>query len=87
LKADSSTAASAELAQRSDATTPTAHETTVQSLAGQTGASLADAQRLFDAELARLGQGATVRTYLHLLATSNVRAGLRRSNRREREVR
>jgi hypothetical protein len=61
-----------------------ARESAVQSLAVRTGTSLAEAQTLFDDEFARLGHGATVQTYLHLLAESNVHARLRAAGRTAR---
>lgn len=59
-----------------------AHEASIQYLADETGASLEETRVLFDQEFARLAHGATVRAYLHVLATSNVRALLGRVSRR-----
>jgi hypothetical protein len=53
-------------------------ERAIRALSDSSGASLADVRALYMQELARLEPQATVRKYLPLLATSNVRAALRR---------
>lgn len=53
------------------------HERAMTSLSARTGAPLALVRDLFALEFARLGLGATVRSYLALLTTANVRAMLR----------
>lgn len=60
--------------QMNSSTSSRAHETSIQNLASKTGASLEETRVLFNAEFARLARDARVRTYLHVLATSNVRA-------------
>jgi hypothetical protein len=55
------------------------HERAISSLSDNTGVSLARVRVLFTQELARLELSAKVRTYLSVLATSNVRARLRRN--------
>ena len=52
------------------------HERAITSLSTRTGTSLAEVRALFTRELARLELRAKVRTYLSVLATSNVRAML-----------
>ena len=52
-------------------------ERTIRSLCDRTGAPRADVQALFAGETLRLGLGATVRSYVRLLATANVYAALR----------
>jgi hypothetical protein len=59
----------------------TSHETSIQSLASKTGTSLEETRVLFNKEFARLARHARVRTYLHVLATANVRSILRRGSR------
>ena len=56
-------------------------ERTISSLCDRTGAPRADVQALFAREFLRLGLGATVRSYVRLLATANVYAALRRRAR------
>lgn len=53
-------------------------ERAISSLCDRTGASRADVSALFAHEIARLALGATVRSYLRLLAAANVHAALRR---------
>ena len=52
-------------------------ERTIRSLTDGAGASAEHVRRLFVAEFARLGQGAKVRKFLHVLTTSKVREMLR----------
>lgn len=52
-------------------------ERTIRSLCDRTGAARADVHALFAGEVLRLGLGATVRSYVRLLATANVYAVLR----------
>jgi len=52
-------------------------ERTIRSLCDRTGAPRADVQALFAREFLRLGLGATVRSYVRLLAAANVYAVLR----------
>jgi hypothetical protein len=54
------------------------NERAISSLSDGTGASLARVRHLFAQELARLELSAKTRSYLSVLATSNVRALLRR---------
>ena len=54
------------------------NERAIDSLCVRTGAPDAEVRALFTQELARLAPRATVRTYLALLASANVRAALRR---------
>jgi hypothetical protein len=54
------------------------HERAVSALSHRTGAPLAEVRALFGRELARLAQGATVRSYLVTRTASNVLAMLRR---------
>jgi hypothetical protein len=56
-------------------------ERTIRSLCDRTGAPHADVQALFASESLRLGLGATVRSYVRLLAAANVYAALRRRAR------
>jgi hypothetical protein len=53
------------------------HERVIRSLCDRTNAPLAEVQRLFAREFSRLELGARVRSYLAVLAASNVRAMLR----------
>lgn len=53
-------------------------ERAISSLCDRTGASRTDVSVLFAQEFARLALGATVRSYLRLLAAANVHAMLRR---------
>lgn len=62
------------------------HERAIGSLSDGTGASLARVRHLFAQELARLALGAKVRSYLSVLATSKVRAQLRRTDEPPRAV-
>jgi hypothetical protein len=54
----------------------------VQSVIERTGAPPAHVRALFDRELARLGSGATVRSFLFALTASRVRAMLRNNGAR-----
>jgi ribosomal protein L34E len=54
------------------------HERAVTPLCERTGAPLTEVRSLFAQEFSRLELGATVRSYLAVLTTSNVRAMLRR---------
>jgi hypothetical protein len=54
------------------------HERAMSSLCDCTGAPLAEVRSLFAQEFSRLELGAKVRSYLTVLAASNVRAMLRR---------
>ena len=56
-------------------------ERTIRSLCDRTGAPHADVQALFAREFTRLGLGATVRSYVRLLAAANVYTVLRRRAR------
>jgi hypothetical protein len=57
-------------------------ERTIKSLTDGAGASMEHVRRLFVAEQARLGQGAKVRNFLHILTTSKVREMLRSARNR-----
>lgn len=57
------------------------HERMIGSLCARTGASDAEVRALFSSELARLTLGATIRSYLTLLAGANVLALLSRARR------
>jgi Protein of unknown function (DUF3562) len=52
-------------------------ERTIRALTNRAGAPLERVRDLFAEEFARLGRGARVRNFLHVLTTSNVRAMLR----------
>lgn len=52
-------------------------ERTIRFLAERANAPAEHVRRLFADEFGRLGRGAKVRDFLHVLATSNVRAMLR----------
>jgi hypothetical protein len=52
-------------------------ERTIRFLAERASAPAEHVRRLFADEFGRLGRGAKVRDFLHVLATSNVRAMLR----------
>ena len=56
---------------------PARRERTIRSLTEGAGAPIEHVRRLFADEFSRLGQGAKVRRFLHVLTTSNVRAMLR----------
>jgi hypothetical protein len=58
---------------------PARQERTIRSLTDAAGAPIEHVRRLFVDEFARLGKGAKVRRFLHVLATSNVREMLRAS--------
>jgi hypothetical protein len=53
------------------------HEQEINGLVALTGAPAADVKQLFEGELARLSDGATVNSFLVLRATSNVLTILR----------
>jgi hypothetical protein len=59
-------------------------ERTIRSLTDGAGASVEHIRRLFVAEFARLGEGATVRKFLHVLTTSKVRQMLRSASKPRR---
>ena len=59
----------------------TRDERAISSLSARTGTSLAEVRVLFGREFARLALGATVRSYLAVLATANVFAMLRRKGK------
>jgi hypothetical protein len=52
-------------------------ERTIGVLTARAGAPVERVRRLFAGEFARLGRGAKVRAFLHVLTTSNVRSMLR----------
>jgi hypothetical protein len=54
-------------------------EREIRSLSDQSGVALADVRTLFRHELARLGMGAKIDSYLAVLTASNVRGMLRRT--------
>jgi len=56
-------------------------ERTITSLTDGAGASVEHVRRLFVAEFARLGEGARVRKFLHVLTTSKVRQMLRSASK------
>lgn len=57
------------------------NERMIGSLCARTGASDAEVRALFSSEFARLALGATIRSYLTLLAGANVLAALHRARR------
>jgi Protein of unknown function (DUF3562) len=59
-------------------------ERTIRSLTDGAGASVEHIRRLFAAEFARLGKGARVRKFLHVLTTSKVRQMLRSASKPRR---
>jgi hypothetical protein len=59
-------------------------ERTIRSLTDSAGASVEHIRRLFVAEFARLGEGAKVRKFLHVLTTSKVREMLRSASKPRR---
>jgi hypothetical protein len=59
-------------------------ERTIRSLTDGADASVAHIRRLFVAEFARLGEGARVRKFLHVLTTSKVRQMLRSASKPRR---
>jgi hypothetical protein len=59
-------------------------ERTIRSLTERAGAPIEHVRGLFMKEYSRLGRGAKVRRFLHLLTTSNVREMLRASVSRAR---
>ena len=59
-------------------------ERTIRSLTDGASASAEHGRRLFVAEFARLGQGAKVRKFLHVLTTSKVREVLRPAGKARR---
>ncbi len=60
------------------------HEREIRSLSARTEVSPAEVGALFAHEFARLRMGAKVGSYLAVLTTSNVRAMLRRKDKRAR---
>jgi len=59
-------------------------ERTITSLTDGAGESVEHVRRLFVAEFARLGEGARVRKFLHVLTTSKVRQMLRSASKPRR---
>ena len=59
-------------------------ERTIRSLTEGAGASVEHVRRLFVGEFARLGEGAKVRKFLHVLTTSKVRQMLRPASKPRR---
>ena len=63
---------------------PSADEREIQSLSNRSGVEVGQVRVLFRDELARLGMGAKVGSYLAVLTTANVRGMLLRASRRRK---